>query len=114
MKEEHPHDSTCVKEEWDEFLQIYVFLVKNICMRVPPRPRAHCLAAALAPPCGGGAAPTRVPCFRECTTTARAGTAAEPPPPPPAASAALARRAVDDCSPCPPRPRPLQVHALDR
>jgi len=32
VKEEHPHDSTCVKEEWDEFLQIYVFLVKNICM----------------------------------------------------------------------------------
>eukprot|EP01046_Picozoa_sp_COSAG06_P024486 COSAG06_NODE_1996_length_7886_cov_6.036985_10_plen_90_part_00 len=59
MKEEHPHDATCVKEEWDEFLvratqanylwahvrcvritnsrcmcpqEIYVYLVKNICM----------------------------------------------------------------------------------
>jgi len=30
--EEHPHDATCVKEEWDEFLEIYVHLVKNICM----------------------------------------------------------------------------------
>ena len=28
----HPHDATCVKEEWDEFLEIYVHLVKNICM----------------------------------------------------------------------------------
>lgn len=32
VKEEHPHDATCVKEEWDEFLEIYVYLVKNICM----------------------------------------------------------------------------------
>ena len=32
MKEEHPHDAMCVKEEWDEFLEIYVYLVKNICM----------------------------------------------------------------------------------
>lgn len=33
--EEHPHDATCVKEEWDEFLEIYVHLVKNICMYAP-------------------------------------------------------------------------------
>lgn len=32
VQEAHPHDATCVKEEWDEFLEIYVHLVKNICM----------------------------------------------------------------------------------
>lgn len=32
VQEEHPHDAACVKEEWDEFLEIYVHLVKNICM----------------------------------------------------------------------------------
>lgn len=30
--EEHANDSQCIKEEWDEFLEIYVHLVKNICM----------------------------------------------------------------------------------
>lgn len=32
VQERHPHDATCVKEEWDDFLEIYVHLVKNICM----------------------------------------------------------------------------------
>jgi len=30
--ENHKHDALCVHEEWDEFLEIYVHLVKNICM----------------------------------------------------------------------------------
>ena len=32
VKQEHPHDATCVQEEWDDFLEIYVHLVKNVCM----------------------------------------------------------------------------------
>ena len=44
VKEEHPHDAAVVSEVWDEFLEVYVYLVK-----CAPAPSSRRLLPAFVP-----------------------------------------------------------------
>ena len=46
VKEEHSHDPNVVREEWDEFLEVYVYLVKCAPRRLVFPPPFSCLRAA--------------------------------------------------------------------